>query len=190
MGAEAYYFTITPRPMTGDTKSMIAGCIDRMRRDSCGGCARRDACAPFRKMLRVDRAPRPSNPFLALLAEVARAIEGKVAAAKKTSEFRREVERRIEPMLASGPVRIDSVARALGCSRQTLYRRLKVEGVTFAALLDGLRRRLALRFVREQGLPVKEAAWRLGFSDPAAFSRAFKRWTGTSPSAARGKDRN
>ena len=180
--------------MIGGTKSMIAGCIDRMRRESCGGCARRDACAPFWKMLRFERpaqrAPvRPDNPFLALLGEVARAIEGKAAAPRK-SEFRGEVERRIEPMLASGPVRIDSVARLLGCSRQTLYRRLKAEGITFAELLDGLRRRLALRFVREQGLPVKEAAWRLGFSDPAAFSRAFKRWTGTSPSAARGKDRN
>lgn len=181
---------------------MIAGCIERMRQNGCGGCERRDVCASLFRMLRFDRpserpavrpgkraATRPSNPFLALLSEVARAIEGKAAAPRK-SAFGSEVERRIEPMLASGPVRIESVARLLGCSRQTLYRRLKTEGVTFAALLDGLRRRLALRFVREQGLPVKEAAWRLGFSDPAAFSRAYKRWTGTSPSAARGKDRN
>jgi AraC-like DNA-binding protein len=36
-----------------------------------------------------------------------------------------------------------------------------------------------------EGLSVKDAAYRLGFSDPAAFSRAFKRWTGTSPSEAR-----
>lgn len=168
---------------------MIAGCIDRMRRDACGGCERRDACAPFLKMLRFDRVKRPGNPFMAFLGEVAKAIEGKVAAPKK-SEFRGEVERRMEPMLASGAVRVEAVARLLGCSRQTLYRRLKAEGVTFAELLDGLRRRLALRFVREQGLSVKDSAWRLGFSDPAAFSRAFKRWTGTSPSEARGKDRN
>jgi AraC-like DNA-binding protein len=172
---------------------MIAGCIEKMRRDACGGCERRDACGSLWKMLRVDRLPerpepRRKNPFLALLGEVAKAIEGRVTAPK--SAFRAEVERRMEPMLASGPVRIDTLARALGCSRQTLYRRLKAEGVTFAALLDDLRRRLALRFVREQGLPVKEAAWRLGFSDPAAFSRAFKRWTGTSPGAARGRDRN
>jgi len=180
---------------------MIAGCIDRMRRNDCGGCERRDACASLFRMLRFDRPPKPrperlkerpspsrKNPFLALLGEVVKAIEGKAAAPK--SEFRAEVERRMEPMLASGSVRIEEVALALGCSRQTLYRRLKAEGVTFAGLLDDLRRRLALRFVREQGLSVKETAWRLGFSDPAAFSRAFKRWTGTSPSAARGKDRN
>lgn len=180
---------------------MIAGCIDRMRQDACGGCERRDACASLFKMLRFDRSPqrpaarsverssaRPKNPFLALLGEVAKAFEAKVAPSK--SEFRSEVERRLEPLLASGAVRIDEVARELGCSRQTLYRRLKTEGVTFAELLDDLRRRLALRFVRERGLSVKEAAWRLGFSDPAAFSRAYKRWTGTSPSEARGKDRN
>ena len=63
--------------------------------------------------------------------------------------------------------------------------RLKTEGVTFEQVLDGLRRRLALKLVRDPALPVKELAWRLGFSDPAAFSRAFKRWTGKSPRAFR-----
>jgi AraC-like DNA-binding protein len=124
---------------------------------------------------------RPKNPFFALLGEVTKAVEGRMA---PKNAFRGEVERRVEPMLASGPVRIGEVARELGCSRQTLYRRLKAEGVTFVEVLDGLRRRLALRFVREQGLSVKESAYRLGFSDPAAFSRAFKRWTGTSPRGA------
>lgn len=120
---------------------------------------------------------------MVLLGEVARAIETKAKAREET--FRREVERHLEPLLASGPVRIESVARALGCSRQTLYRRLKAEGVTFEQVLDGLRRRLALRFVREQGLSVKEASYRLGFSEPAAFSHAFKRWTGKTPGAMR-----
>lgn len=180
---------------------MIAGCIERMTQSGCGGCERRDACASLFRALRFDLplkrpAPRPESPptarpknrFMALLGEVAKVLEGRMKEQK--SEFRKEVERQLEPMLASGPVRIDRVARALGCGRQTLYRRLKAEGVTFAQILDELRHRLALRFVREQGLSVKESAYRLGFSDPAAFSRAFKRWTGTSPREARGRDRN
>jgi AraC-like DNA-binding protein len=177
--------------MTGDAKSMIAGCIERMRQSGCGGCERRDACASLWQGLGFDRMPKrpaetsagPKNPFFALLGELAKAVEGRMAAPK--TAFRSEVERRLEPMLASGPVRIGEVAREIGCSRQTLYRRLKAEGVTFVEVLDGLRRRLALRLVREQGLSVKETAWRLGFSDPAAFSRAYKRWTGSSPRGAR-----
>lgn len=99
--------------------------------------------------------------------------------------FQREVEAHLEPRLAAGPLGIDAVARELGYSRQTLYRRLKAEGVTFEEVLDGLRRRVALRLLCDEGLSVKEVAWRLGFSDPAAFSRAFKRWTGAAPKAAR-----
>ena len=173
---------------------MIAGCIDEMRRESCGGCERRDACAelfPFMFGARGKRpageAAAPRNPFLSFLGEVARAIESKASERKappRPSPFRADVERRLEPLLASGEVGIERLARDLGYSRQTLYRRLKAEGVTYEQLLDGLRRRLGLRFMRE-GLSVKEAAYRLGFSDPAAFSRAFKRWTGSSPSGMR-----
>ncbi|HEX6376684.1 MAG TPA: AraC family transcriptional regulator [Allosphingosinicella sp.] len=188
--------------MIWETKEMIAGCIDKMRQGACAGCERRDACAhllPEALALmfgqRRSQARRPEkraapagNPFFSFLSEVAKAVEaraGERKAAPQPSRFRAEVERRLEPLLASGDVGIDRVARDLGYSRQTLYRRLKAEGITYEQLLDRLRRRLALRLVREQGLPVKEAAYRLGFSDPAAFSRAFKRWTGSSPSGMR-----
>jgi AraC-like DNA-binding protein len=182
--------------MIREDKGMIAGCIDKMRRDACGGCERRDACAeilPF--MLRSRRRGAAAggegsasrSPFLSFLGEVAKAFEGKAAgrpAPARSSAFRTEVERRLEPLLASGEVGIERVARDLGYSRQTLYRRLKVEGITYEQLLDGLRKRLALRFIRD-GLSVKDSAYRLGFSDPAAFSHAFKRWTGRSPSDMR-----
>jgi AraC-like DNA-binding protein len=184
--------------MIEGAKDMIASCIDRMSQDRCGGCERRDACASLFRAFRVDRTgrrpvgrvgqPKPAragNPFLAFLGEVARAIEAK--AASPEASFRREVERQIEPLLASGMIRIETVARALGCSRQTLYRRLKAEGVTFEELLDALRHRLALRLVREPGLSVKAIGYRLGFSEPAAFSRAFKRWTGRTPREASGR---
>ncbi len=190
---------------------MTAACAEKMRAGACGDCARVDPCrALFAQLFgrrppeQARRAPageRPAaaSPFMAFLGEVAKAIDShnrpaddmkrrrefsivspKPGAAPDGS-FRREVEQRLEPLLERGPVRIEAVARALGYSRQTLYRRLKEEGTTFAELLDALRRRLALRYVREQGMAVKEAAYRLGFSEPAAFSRAYKRWTGSSP---------
>jgi AraC-like DNA-binding protein len=181
--------------MMRGTKGMIAGCIERMRQGACATCERREACAfpwlhrgdaepPFRRHAghgESERSSSAKNPFLAFLGEVARAIESR--AKPKPSPLQEDVERRVEPALETGEVRIDRIARELGLSRQTLYRRLKAEGVTFEQIVDRLRHRLALRFVREQGLSVKETAWRLGFSDPAAFSRAFKRWTGSSPSA-------
>ena len=110
---------------------------------------------------------------------------GKLGCRPRLSRFRSDVEAQIERGLASGTARIGPVARELGYSRQTLYRRLKAEGVTFEELCDRARRRLAIRFVRDEGLPLKEAAYRLGFSDPSAFSRAFKRWTGSPPSRMR-----
>ena len=125
-------------------------------------------------------------PFLALLGEFARAIEQRRSDPPR-SAFRRSVEERTEALLESGEARIDAVARTMGLSRQTLYRRLKAEGVTFEGLLDRVRHRLALKLIRDEGLAVKEAAWRLGFSDPSAFSRAFKRWTGKSPRDLRGR---
>jgi AraC-like DNA-binding protein len=180
--------------MIREDKGMIAGCIDKMRRESCGGCERRDACAelfPFLFKAHPKPAPRAgegaASPFFSFLGEVAKAFEAKAGQRKappRPSPFRAEVEKRLEPLLASGEVGIERLARDLGYSRQTLYRRLKAEGITYEQLLDGLRRRLALRFMRE-GLSVKDAAYRLGFSDPAAFSRAFKRWTGSSPSGMR-----
>lgn len=154
---------------------MIAGCIERMNHDSCAGCERRDPCQAL-----IGLFGSAQNPLMSFLGGIAKAFEQ--GAEPKPSALQQEIERHVEPLLASGPVRVDDVARALGYGRQTLYRRLKAEGVTFEQILDRLRRRLATRFLRD-GLSVKETAYRLGFSDPAAFSRAFKRWTGRSPSA-------
>lgn len=76
---------------------------------------------------------------------------------------------------------MDAVASELGLNRQTLLRRLRAEGVTLAKLLDGARRAAAIESLRDRGLPVKEAVFAAGFSDPAPFSRAFKRWMGEPP---------
>jgi AraC-like DNA-binding protein len=66
-------------------------------------------------------------------------------------------------------------------SPRTLGRRLAEEGTTFSELLDDLRRQLALRYVGTETHGLSEVAFLLGFSDVAAFYRAFKRWTGRTP---------
>jgi AraC-like DNA-binding protein len=185
--------------MIGGDKNMIASCIEKMMRGACGGCEREEACAAMMRRfgVRPERAGTPYKSgaaalrrteglgsFMALLGEVSKAFERRPAAPAPTP-FRGDVERQIEMLLPQGGLRIDSVASALGLSRQTLYRRLKAEGTTFEALVERVRRRLALRFIRDEGLTVKEAAWRLGFAEPSAFSRAFKRWTGRSPAEMR-----
>ena len=169
-------------------KEMIARCIQRMRQKECARCDNRKVCPAgrwqtmFAEYEQPRREPERPNPFMTFLGELAGAIE---RSARKEASFRRQVEAVVEPLLAEGDANIDRVARDMGLSRQTLYRRLKAEEVTFEQLLDELRHKLALKLLRDEHMAVKQASWRLGFSDPAAFSRAFKRWTGSAPSFAR-----
>ena len=55
------------------------------------------------------------------------------------------------------------------------------EGATFETVLDELRHKMALHYLDSKKVSVNETAYLVGFSEAAAFSRAFKRWTGTSP---------
>ena len=75
-------------------------------------------------------------------------------------------------------------------SERTLQRRLKDEGVTFAALVDEVRPDLARMYLADPKLAIFEVAFLLGYSEPSAFNRAFRRWTGTSPSDFRSKPAN
>jgi AraC-like DNA-binding protein len=92
-----------------------------------------------------------------------------------------QVEAVLLPLLHTGAASADSVARALGFSRQTLFRKLKAEAASYENVLDALRCRLALRYLAGGKVSVNETAYLVGFSEPAAFSRAFKRWTGKNP---------
>jgi AraC-like DNA-binding protein len=94
---------------------------------------------------------------------------------------RGRVEGLLIPLLHTGEASMDMIARKLGLSRQTLFRKLKAEGVTFERVLDELRHKLALHYLSGKKVSVNETAYLTGFSEPASFSRAFKRWTGSSP---------
>lgn len=78
-----------------------------------------------------------------------------------------------------------STARALHMSVSTLQRHLMAERTTFQALKDELRRDLAINRLNTSAVPLVALAAELGFSDSAAFQRAFKCWTGSPPGAYR-----
>ena len=71
-------------------------------------------------------------------------------------------------------------------SPRTLQRRLADEGARFHDLVDELRRELALEYVRDRRRPLGEIAYLLGYAELSPFLRAFKRWTGKTPSELRG----
>jgi AraC-like DNA-binding protein len=87
--------------------------------------------------------------------------------------------------LSTGRPSAAGVARKLHMSRRSLQRQLEADGTTFRALCDGLRRDLAIRYLREREIAVAEVAFLLGFSEASAFHRAFKRWLGTTPTLYR-----
>jgi AraC-like DNA-binding protein len=117
-----------------------------------------------------------------ILSEHADALVRSLESSKST---RGRVESLLTPVLHTGETGMDAVAAKMGLSRQALFRRLKGEGATFEKVLDELRRQMALHYLSGKKVSVNETAFLVGFSEPAAFSRAFKRWTGKSPRDAR-----
>jgi AraC-like DNA-binding protein len=99
-----------------------------------------------------------------------------------------EVRELITALLPSGQATIDNVARELGMSARTLRRRLADEGLVYKHLLDDLRHKLALSYLSDKRISLKQVAYLLGYADLAAFNHAFHRWTGASPSTYRKKN--
>jgi AraC-like DNA-binding protein len=124
-------------------------------------------------------APRVLTSALTLVAD------DQLATLARMRSVRGRVEQLLRRELPNGDVRVHRVARALAMSRQTLYRRLREGGTTFAAVLESVRHARAVELLSQSELSVGEVAALVGFSESAAFSRAFKRWTGQAPAMAR-----
>ncbi len=103
--------------------------------------------------------------------------------------FHERVRRVLHRMLSAGApaseLHLEPVAALFGLHHRTLNRRLRTEGTSFKALLDETRYRIARQLLRDTQLPVQELAMRLGYADATAFTRAFRRWSGDSPTAWR-----
>ena len=75
------------------------------------------------------------------------------------------------------------MARLFHLTPRTLHRRLVEEGTSFKAILEEVRHMLAVRYLQSGKLPIQEIAFfSLGYSDPANFRKAFKRWEKIAPS--------
>jgi AraC-like DNA-binding protein len=84
-------------------------------------------------------------------------------------------------MLLSGESSIDVMAARLGVSRRTLHRRLQPHGVTYEQLLDDVRCGLAQQMLRHSHASMTDIALALNYANASAFTRAFRRWTGSPP---------
>jgi AraC-like DNA-binding protein len=91
----------------------------------------------------------------------------------------------IKQQLSGGDASLERVAQQLGMSGRTLQRKLRDHGSSHQELLDEMRRDLAMRHLREPEMAICEVAYLLGFSESSALHRAFKRWTGMTPSEFR-----
>jgi AraC-like DNA-binding protein len=127
----------------------------------------------------LDRPLVSAEPGLcSVLDRYATELLGRVPAG---SDLRERVTWLIGEELRGGELRAATFARKLHMSPRNLQRCLAREGSSFRELSSTLRRSLAERYLEDRRVALTEVAFLLGFSEPSAFHRAFKRWTGMTP---------
>jgi transcriptional regulator GlxA family with amidase domain len=84
------------------------------------------------------------------------------------------------------PTSFDAVARHLQMTTRTLRRKLREKNASFRRLVDELRMRVGIKYLRDTNLTIEDIAYSLGFSDAANFRHAFRRWTKGAPNEFRG----
>lgn len=124
-------------------------------------------------------APFPSsNPVTLKLLE--ESLQQKFSA--ESGCFLEELRCALKRLMADQRITLEDIAKELSCSTRTLQRKLHEEGTSFREMLEDTRRELALSYLGKVRLSPKEVSFMLGFSEPSTFYRAFRRWTGHTPS--------
>lgn len=121
---------------------------------------------------------RPDAGLVGILEQQANAL---LAGLPKADDFEQAVRRVIAQLTREGEPSLEQVAGHLHVSTRTLHRRLEDRGLNFRTVLEDTRRRLAVEYLKDLRLTLAEVALLLGYSDQSAFTRAFQRWTGTTP---------
>ena len=87
----------------------------------------------------------------------------------------------IQSVQPLGSLTSEAVATRFSMSDRTLRRRLREEATSYREILDDVRAELARHYLTKEKRGIEEVALLLGFSDPSAFTKAFRRWTGQTP---------
>jgi AraC-like DNA-binding protein len=119
-----------------------------------------------------------------LLAILTRAAEELARRTPEDTTVSARVARVLHEALRNGDGNIEHVAKRLGMTPRSLQRRLSHDQTSFQEVRETVRRDLAQRYLEDK-LSIAEISFLLGFSEPSAFFRAFKRWTGTTPASVR-----
>ncbi|MEQ9609204.1 MAG: AraC family transcriptional regulator [Kiloniellaceae bacterium] len=134
-----------------------------------------------------DLLSRPCHSADARLFRIVRAhCEDLLKRSRQAESFREEVELLVGSLLPTGTATAANVAATLGMSERTLSRRLADEGKNFRQVVEEQRRKSAFRYLDDSAFRPAQIAYLLGYSEPSAFTHAFRRWTGQSPSDYRG----
>ncbi len=139
-------------------------------------------------ILSASDASRPMREAdAALCAIVRRRLENALGdrSRARAGEMTTRVRHMLVEHLGRSVVTLDAVATALAVSRRTLTRRLADERASFRHILDEVRSDFARALLQDRSLSIGDIAFFLQYSEPAAFHRSFRRWTGRTPRAFR-----
>lgn len=128
------------------------------------------------------RMPHSDPGLRALLDRQAQAL---LAALPDSDATDRALQRVMLRLLPEGLATLPRAAREMHLSARTLQRRLEARGLSWQSLLDRTREQLARQYLADRALSLGDIALLLGFSEQSAFTRAFRRWTGTTPARVR-----
>jgi len=112
-------------------------------------------------------------------------LDGILEALPPEDAFLVSVRRAVGELMRQGNPGLTEVARSMTLGARTLQRRLEEFGTDFKTLVDDTRHRFALRYLADPDHTLTEIAYLLGYSETSAFNRAFRRWTGSTPSEHR-----
>jgi len=107
--------------------------------------------------------------------------ESRVENLSKEGSLSSDVQMLVVGELHDGAPSAEKIGKKLGISPRTLRRKLQEEGTSLSEIVTETRHRLALEYLTSDNLGASEIAYLIGFSDPTAFHRAFKRWQGCTP---------